>query len=123
MHVDFSPDIKILQDKKKIIFINKGAYSKDPGGIYILRKLYYCLQKIYQGKYIICHVSYINNKTSLSNGLLVSHDIFGFILNLRHKERYKKCQYCMTKSYDKEFNYIIRETRFLSSKRTMERNE
>lgn len=50
-------------------------------------------------------MSYTNNKTSLSNGL--SHDIFGFISNLRHKERYKKCQYCMAKSYDKEFNYII----------------
>lgn len=42
MHVNFSPDIKILQDQK-IIVINKGAYIKDPGGIYILRKLHYCL--------------------------------------------------------------------------------
>lgn len=76
---------------KKIIFINKGVYFKDFGGIYILWKLYYCLQKIYQGKYIICYVSYINNKIFLSNGLLVLYDIFGFILNLCYKERYKKC--------------------------------
>lgn len=64
MHVQFSPDIKILEVAFKFFFCNKGGYSKDCVGMYLQIKLKFYVR--YDGN-ILEYIDWLKSKVHIES--------------------------------------------------------